>query len=71
MQDRFSQASECDPVPPSQVHLNKQTGEGKSAYIMKGEETVRISQGGSFLCTFDQVLDSSGGWNYGLLNKKL
>lgn len=23
------------------------------------------------LCTFDQVLDSAGGWNYGLLNKKV
>lgn len=23
------------------------------------------------LCTFDQVLDSNGGWNYGLLSKKV
>ena len=32
----------------------------------------RVGRRGRYsLCTFDQVVDSIGGWNYGLLNKRL
>lgn len=75
IQERFSQAGRCDPLPPSQAHLNIHTWRNsqrrKNLPTLWVEERTWDSTKGLFsLCTFDQVLDSIGGWNYGLLNKK-
>lgn len=52
----------------------RQEGRRKSAYIMiggRGREEGGECSVRAILCTFDHVVDSTGSWRYGLLNKRL